>query len=208
MTPAPDTELLLAQVAAGDADARGRLLARHRDGLARMVACRLDRRLASRVDPSDVVQEVLIEADRKLERYLAERPLPFHVWLRQLAWEHLTTLYRRHVRAGKRSIRREGPTVPALPHESTAALAEQLVESGTTPLQAAVREELRRRVHAALEALPERDREVLVLRHLEHLSVAQTAEVLGISEGAAKVRHMRALERIRAVMGEEPGAES
>src|SRR5438874_11870195 len=106
MTPAPpDTDALLAQAAAGDADARGRLLGRHRERLARMVACRLDRRLLARIDPSDVVQEVLVEADRKLERYLSDRPLPFYPWLRQLAWEHLVTLHRRHVRAQKRSVR-------------------------------------------------------------------------------------------------------
>src|SRR5262245_42620975 len=123
MTPAPtDTDALLAAAAGGDADARGRLLARHRDRLARMVACRLDRRLAARVDPSDVVQEVLAEADRKLDRYLRDRPLPFYPWLRQLAWEQLATLHRRHVRAGKRSVRREQPDLLALPDESAADL--------------------------------------------------------------------------------------
>jgi RNA polymerase sigma-70 factor (ECF subfamily) len=206
MPPAtPDTDALLADAAGGDADARGRLLARHRERLARMVACRLDRRLAARVDPSDVVQEVLADADRKLDRYLGERPLPFYPWLRQLAWEHLATLHRRHVKAKKRSVRREEPGVLALPEESAALLAERLVTSATSPTQVAVREELRQRVRLALAALPERDREVLVLRHLEQLSVAQTAEVMGVSEGAVKVRHLRALERIRVVLDEPSG---
>lgn len=206
MTPAaPDTDALLDQAAAGDAGARGQLLVRHRERLGRMVACRLDRRLAARVDPSDVVQEVLAEADRKLERYLRDRPAPFYPWLRQLAFEHLVTLHRRHVRAGKRSVRREEPGVLALPEESAVLLAERLVTSATSPTQAVVRQELRQRVRLALAALPERDREVLVLRHLEQLSVAQSAEVLGVSEGAVKVRHLRALERIRAIMDDEPG---
>jgi RNA polymerase sigma-70 factor (ECF subfamily) len=205
MAPAPpDTDALLDQAAGGDADARSRLLARHRDRLARMVACRLDRRLAPRIDPSDVVQEVLAEADRKLGRYLAERPLPFYLWLRQLAWEHLAALHRRHVRARKRSVRREDPGVLDLPEESAAELAARLVTSGTSPTQAALREELRQRVRLALRALAERDREVLVLRHLEGLSVAQTAEVLGVSDGAVKVRHLRALERIRAILDDTP----
>ena len=204
MTPATsDTDALLASAARGEPDARGQLLARHRQRLARMVACRLDRRLAARVDPSDVVQEVLAEADRKLECYLAERPLPFYPWLRSLAWEHLATLHRRHVRAQKRSVKREEPGVLALPEESAADLAARLVTSATSPTQAALREELRQRMRRALEALSERDREVLVLRHLEELSVAQTAEVLGVSAGAVKVRHLRALERVRAVLDAE-----
>jgi RNA polymerase sigma-70 factor, ECF subfamily len=200
--PPPDTEEMLRQVARGETGARGQLLDRHRDRLSRMVHCRLDRRLAGRIDPSDVVQEVLAEADRKLAGYLRERPLPFYPWLRRLAWEHLAALWRRHVRAGKRSVLREEPGVLSLPEESAAELAARLVTSATSPTQAAVREELRARVREALAALAERDREVLVLRHLEGLSVAQTAEVMGVSEGAVKVRHLRALERIRGLLEE------
>jgi RNA polymerase sigma-70 factor (ECF subfamily) len=199
----PDTEDLLRAIDAGHSDARGRLLACHRDRLRRMVACRLDRRLAARVDPSDVVQEVLAEADRKLDRYLRDRPLPFLAWLRQLASEHLITLHRRHVRAQKRSVRREEPGILALPEESAAELAGRLASSATSPSQRAVRQELRQRLQQALHQLPEHDREVLVLRQLEQLSVAEAAEVLGISAGAVKVRHLRALERLRALIDVE-----
>jgi RNA polymerase sigma-70 factor (ECF subfamily) len=206
-TKPPDTEELLRQASQGDRAARDGLLARHRGRLRQMVAWRLDRRLAARVDPSDVVQEVLAEADRKLGRYLRERPLPFFPWLRQLAGEHLVALHRRHVRARGRSVLREEPGALALPDESAAELAARLVTSATSPTQQALRQEARARVRWALEQLPERDREVLVLRHLEQLPVADTAEVLGVSAGAVKVRHLRALERLRALLGpnEEPG---
>ncbi len=56
--PEPDTDVLLAEVSRGDASARSRLLDRHRDRLRQMIAVRLDQRLAARVDPSDVVQDV------------------------------------------------------------------------------------------------------------------------------------------------------
>src|SRR5215470_6717040 len=99
MTPTtPDTEELLRRSQAGDRDARGALLQRHRKRLRRMVALRLDRRLASRLDPSDVVQDVLAAADRRLDEYLSERPLPFYPWLRQIAWDRLVYEHRRHVR--------------------------------------------------------------------------------------------------------------
>jgi RNA polymerase sigma-70 factor (ECF subfamily) len=201
--PSPDTDELLEQVSQGDADARGRLLDRHRARLRKMVGWRLDRRLAARVDPSDVVQEVLVEADGKLERYLRERPLPFLAWLRQLAFEHLAMLHRRHVRAQRRSVRREEPGVLALPDESAAELASRLVDSASSPTQHLVREEMRQRVRQALARLGERDREVLTLRHLEELSVADTAAVLGVSPGTAKVRHLRALQRLRALLEEQ-----
>jgi RNA polymerase sigma-70 factor (ECF subfamily) len=196
----PDTDELLGQAALGDAVAREGLLARHRDRLRRMVACRLDRRLAARVDPSDVVQEVLAEADRKLSRYLRDRPLPFYPWLRELAVERLVTLHRRHVQAARRSVRREEPGILALPEESVQDLAARLVTSATSPSHHLLRKEQRHRVRQALARLPERDREVLVLRHLEQLSVAQAAEVLDISRGAVKARHVRALERLQALL--------
>jgi len=196
----PDTEDLLRQTGRGDRDARDRLLARHRDRLRKMVAWRLDRRLAPRVDPSDVVQDVLVEADRKLDDFLKRRPLPFYPWLRTLAWDHLAQAYRRHLRARGRSVLREEPGVLDLPDESAAELAARLVTSATSPSQQAIRREVRERVRRALAAMAERDREVLVLRHLEQLSVADTAAILDIKPGAVKVRHLRALERIRKLL--------
>jgi RNA polymerase sigma-70 factor (ECF subfamily) len=124
MAPAePDTDVLLDRAAAGDSTARQQLLGRHRNRLKRMVAVRLDPRLAARVDPSDVVQEALADAARKLSDYLARRPLPFYPWLRRLAWERLVKLHRRHT-AGRRDIAREEP--PALsPRPGPAAAGPQ-----------------------------------------------------------------------------------
>jgi RNA polymerase sigma-70 factor (ECF subfamily) len=208
MTPMqPDTEELLRQAGQGDPNARARLLARHRARLRKMVSCRLDRRLAARIDSSDVVQDVLAEASQKLGRYLRDRPLPFFPWLRQLAWERLAALHRRHVQAQKRSVRREEPWPSNLPDESAVELAGRLVARDSSPSQRLLREELLERMRRALLRLPERDREVLVLRHLEQLSVAETAEVLEISPGAVKVRHLRALERLRDQLDEARGEE-
>lgn len=192
-----DTDELLAQADAGDAAARDKLLARHRDRLRKMIAWRIDRRLAVRVDPSDVVQEVLAEADGKLDRYIRGRPMPFYPWLRELACERLRTLYRRHVQAAKRSVRREDHDYLALPDDSLVELAERLATSASSPSRHLLRQEQRLLVQLALSQLSVRDREVLTLRHLEQLSVAETAAVMGISQGAVKTRHVRALERLR-----------
>ena len=199
----PDTDQLLRAADRGDAQARGRLLERHRGRLRRMVALRLDRRLAARVDPSDVVQESLAEADRRLDGYLRERPLPFYPWLRQLAWERLTALYRRHVRAQRRSVTREEAEPLGLPDGSVLALADRLLARAASPSEALGREELKQRVRAALDRLSGRDREVLVLRHLEELSAAEVGAVLGLSEAAVKMRALRALKRLRALTGVE-----
>jgi len=198
----PDTEELLRRSACGDGTARQELLARHRVRLRQMIAVRLDRRLLARLDPSDVVQEVLVEAHEKLDAYLQQPPLPFYPWLRQMAWQRLLKLHQHH-HAQKRSVTREGPELLALPEESVGDLAERLVVSGTSPSNNLIRKEMRQRVRDALERLGERDRELLVLRYLEHLSLAEIAAVLGTTEGAVKTRHARALLRLQALLGEE-----
>jgi RNA polymerase sigma-70 factor, ECF subfamily len=200
----PETEELLRRSACGDGAARQELLARHRDRLRQMVGVRLDRRLLARLDPSDVVQEVLVEAHKKLDDYLQRPPLPFYPWLRQIAWQRLLKIHQHH-HAQKRSVRREGPELLALPEESVGELAERLVVSGTSPSKHLLRQELRQRVRDALGRLAERDREVLVLRYLEQLSLAEVAAVVGASEGAVKTRHARALLRLQALLDEGEG---
>jgi RNA polymerase sigma-70 factor (ECF subfamily) len=201
-------ELELFRAAAGGDEAAGqKLLARHRGRLRQMVAIYLDRRLAARVDPSDVVQEALANAARGLAVYLRERPLPFYPWLRQFAWQRLLQLHRHHIRARCRSVEREVPWDIALPDRSAAALADRLMASGTSPSRRLIRDELRRRVQAAMDRLAERDREILVMRHLEEMSAAEIAAILGISEGAVRVRLLRALTRLRSLL-DDGGSEA
>jgi RNA polymerase sigma-70 factor (ECF subfamily) len=197
---APDTEELLQRSQAGDQQARAALLQRHRKQLRRMIALRLDRRLAARLDPSDIVQEVLAAADRRLDNYLRQRPLPFHPWLRQLAVDRLADAHRRHVQAKRRTVKREDPEPIGLPCSSALRLADRLLASGVCPSEAFRREELRERVRAALSSLAEADREVLVLRYLEQLSAKEVGAVLGVSEAAAKKRALRALQKLRALL--------
>jgi RNA polymerase sigma-70 factor (ECF subfamily) len=205
MTAELDTDQLLDQAGQGDDEARQQLLVRHRRRLQRMVAAHLDRRLAARVDPSDVVQEALADAARKLDRYLRDRPLPFYAWLRRLAWERLVKLHRRHLKARSRRIDREEPGVLALPDESAVELANCLMDMRSGPGERLLRQELRQRVRAALDQLVANDREVLVLRYLEQLKHDDIAAILGISVGAAKVRHVRALERLRDLLQQDFG---
>jgi RNA polymerase sigma-70 factor (ECF subfamily) len=196
----PDTDALVNRAASGDQTAREQLLGRHRPRLRRMVATRMDRRLAARFDPSDVVQEALIAADARLSEYLRRRPVPFYPWLRQLTWERLVELHRRHLGASKRSVRREDRSVWDLPEDSAAELATRLVDTGIGPGSRLLRDELRQRVRAALDHLPAHYREVLIQRHLEQLTSREIATVLGISENAVNVRHLRALERLRYLL--------
>jgi RNA polymerase sigma-70 factor (ECF subfamily) len=198
----PDTEHLLDRAGQGDLEAREQLLVRHEPRLRRMIALRMDRRLAARLDPSDVVQETLAQAVEQLSDYLRHRPLPFYPWLRQLAWDRLAELHRRHIQTRKRSVTREQRWAPSLPDESALELAGRLFARGSSPSARLQRHELRDRVQTALAQLAEQDREVLAMRHLEQLTTREIAAVLGITEGAVYTRHLRALERLRSLLGD------
>ena len=200
-----DTDQLLARFADGDESCLHELLIRHRGRLRQMVTVRMDARLSARVDPSDVVQEVLIEAARKLPDYAQEQPLPYYPWLRQIAWECLVQLHRRHVVARRRTVEREAVVGMELSDESVMHLAKRFVTSGTSPSGNLLRKELRQRVRDGLDSLADQDREILVLRYLEQLKVNEVSVVLGISEGAATMRQLRALERLRGLLQDSEG---
>jgi RNA polymerase sigma-70 factor, ECF subfamily len=199
----PDTSELLHRSGCGDAVATDQLLARNRGRLRQMIAVNMDERLAARIDPSDVIQEAMIDAYRRLPDYLRDRPVPFYPWLRKIAWEHLVRMHERHLHAAKRSIVREEPCSVQLPDRSAVELADRLVSSGTSPSDYLLRAERRRRVREALSALAPHDRQLLLLRYLEQLSTREIAAVLQVREGAVKTRHFRAIQRLHRLLGDD-----
>lgn len=201
----PDTEEtrdLLEQVRLGDRRALDRLLASHRPALARLVRHRLDRMVSRRVDASDIVQEVLLVASRRLDAFLAAPTVPFAGWLRQLARDRLIDEHRRQRLAGRRSVERE-QVLPSLSDQSAFELADCLRDPELTPAAGAIERELQERFRAAISDLDELDREMIQLRHIELLSNGETAERLGLSPAAAGMRHLRALRRLRDILGEK-----
>jgi RNA polymerase sigma-70 factor (ECF subfamily) len=205
MTNDAETAALLERAAAGDADALGRLFARHRDRLRRLVQLRLDRRLAGRLDASDVLQEAFLEMTRALGHYLRNPEQPFFLWLRLVTGRKLQALHRRHLGTRLRDAGREVSLERGLPGASSVALAAHLLGRLTTPSQAAARAELRLRVQEALNGMNALDREVLALRHFEQLSNKETALVLEVSEAAASNRYVRALARLKDLLGAASG---
>ncbi len=197
----PETGELLDRAELGDAAAIEELLTQHRARLRRMVHARMDDRLATCMDASDVVQETLMMAAQNLPEYLKTRPLPFYPWLRQIAWNRLVALRRRYVEVSKRDVTREQSL--ELSGESAMRLADQLAASETGVVKRLVRKEARDRVQSALQALGELDREIVLLRHIEAMSYVEVAATIKISETAAKQRHVRALQRLRRELGEE-----
>src|SRR4051812_26599482 len=195
------TQDLLAEAKGGDVEAVNRLMDRHRDSLRRMVQLRLDQRIQRRIDVSDIVQDVLVEANRRLQDYLAHPAMPYHLWLRQIAQDRIIDAHRRHRASAKRSVDRERPlAVPAAGDHSTMELAAQLSDQELTPATAAAQHEMARLVEAAIAKLPDQDCEIIVMRHYEQLSNQEVAQSLSLTEPAASMRYLRALRRLKELM--------
>jgi RNA polymerase sigma-70 factor (ECF subfamily) len=133
-----NTEELVNRAAQGDLEAANTLFASYKARLRRMVALRLDNRLTARIDPSDVVQDAMGEAYRRLAEYQREQPVPFYPWLRAIAWNKLIDAYRRHVLADRRSIGREAVQLD-LSGESKALLVNRLATQSSSASEALMR---------------------------------------------------------------------
>jgi RNA polymerase sigma-70 factor (ECF subfamily) len=209
MAPSADKaqdERLLNQAAAGDQEAWGALLARHRDRLRTMIALRLDRRLQGRIDPSDVLQEAFLAASLQLQDYVRQAGMPFFLWLRLVTGQKLVALHRHHLGKKMRDAGREVALYQgALPEASSTALAARLLGREPAPSEAAVQAEQALRLEIALNSMDPLDREVLVLRHFEQLSNTETAQVLSIQPAAASKRYVRALRRLKEILQNLPG---
>lgn len=195
---AEKTQQLLQSIKAGDRDAINRLLDRHREALRRMVDMRLDPKIRQRVDASDVVQEAMMEANRRMETFLENPGMPFHLWIRQIATDRLIDQHRRHRVSKKRSVDLEqAPVVASNLDHSTIQFGPQLQDRELTPAEAAIRAEMQRRFEEAIEEMDEHDQEIIVMRHFEKLSNQEVANVLGLSEPAASMRYLRAVRRLQ-----------
>jgi RNA polymerase sigma-70 factor (ECF subfamily) len=201
-----ETEHLLRAAAAGDADSWRSLVGRVGERLRRMVAFRLNAQLYGRIDPSDVIQETYLEGWSHLDQYLRQPDVPFFLWLRGIAGNKLRELHRHHLGTLMRDAGREVALHRGtLPETTSAALAAQLLGHGQRPSEAAIRAEVKIRLQEALNQMDSIDREVLALRHFEHLSPSETAQVLGIKEKAAGMRYVRALRRLKEILAALPG---
>ena len=196
-----ETDRLLDDARAGEPGAVDRLLGQFREPLRRVIDLRLDPAIARRVDASDIVQDVLIEANQRLTDYLKSPDMPFHLWLRHLAQDRIIDTHRRHRLAQRRSVDREQPIArPAWADESSVSLIAQLIDTERTPTSEAIRHELQRRLADAVNQLSDDDRDIILMRHHEALSNQEVAGLLGLTEAAASMRYLRALRRLRAVL--------
>lgn len=188
---------------AGETDLFAQVFTTHRPRVWQIVNFRLDSKVRGRVDPDDVVQEVYLAAEKRLEHFVGGGFDSFFLWLRLVACQTLSNVHRTHLSTASRSTLREAKPIANDRFSNTAScLSRRFVDHLTSPSQAAVRGELVDLAQQAIESMNEIDREVLTLRHFEELTNQEVAIELGLSVKAASIRYVRALDRLRAVLKE------
>lgn len=186
---------------ADEAEVSAESLERYRDYLKLLTRLQLPPRLRSKVDPSDVVQETLLKAYQNLEQFRGRGDAELAAWLRRILANSLVDAARQF-RGAKRDVGRER-SLEASIEQSSARLDTLLNPEQSSPSGRAIRQEEMLDVAAALAQLPEDQRSVVELHHLQGCSVAQVAECLGRTERAVAGLLRRGLKSLRELLQSE-----
>lgn len=189
------TVQLLGRAKHGDAQALNDLCARYGERLRTVVRLRLGIRLRSKLESCDVVQDALLKAlPRMQDAEFATSGAFFH-WLTAIVENHIRDMAD-HYAAGKRDAGRERPLEVRQPgSQSIAGPIGNLATSGT-PSMAAARAEESLQLEAAVDALPDEQKEALLLVRYEGLSLAEAGEKMGRTPDAVRMLVARAIVRL------------
>jgi RNA polymerase sigma-70 factor, ECF subfamily len=175
----PDDDALIRRICAGESACFEVLMRRHNQRIYRAVRAVL----GDDADVEDVMQQAYISAYQHLDRF--EGRARFSTWMTRIA---INEAYAR--------LRKRHRLEPA-PWEDDDAMADEPEAAGPTPEQIAARQEINLLLERAVDTLSVPNRTVFMLRSVEGLSTAETAECLKISEEAVKTRLHRANEALR-----------
>lgn len=171
-------------------------LERFRPYLRILAEMHLDRKLRGRCEPSDVVQETLLEAHRDRAGFSGRTEAELAVWLRRILVHNLADLVRAEG-AQKRDVERER-SLEKLLERSSMGLGSLLADSGARPSAGAARREEALLLAESLETIPAEEREVVVLRYCRELTLREIAEEVQVSATQAARLLARGLRSLRA----------
>jgi RNA polymerase sigma-70 factor (ECF subfamily) len=202
-SPGQSVERLLPLAKAGYADAIGQLLESYRNYLELLARLQIGRRLQSKVDAADLVQETFLDAHAAFAEFRGATERELLGWLRQVLAFNLASLVRHYCGTRRRDVELECELAREL-DESSQALGDALVAPDSSPSQQAARREQAVLLADALGRLPADYREVIILRQLEGLSFPEVARQMNRSPDSVKKLWVRGLARLRGALGGEP----
>jgi RNA polymerase sigma-70 factor, ECF subfamily len=178
-------------------------LERYRSWLGLLARLQVEPRFRAKFDPSDIVQQTMLEAVRDSPKFRGSTEAELAAWLRKILAHVLLHEMRRFGGAQRRDVDREVSLEQALA-ESSRRLGDALAAPGSSPSERASRQELELRLADALARLPADHAEVILLRNVEGLSHDEIAERMGRGVGAVRMLWVRALARLRRELDPPP----
>ena len=172
----------------------------HRRQLLAYVDRNIGPALKSRVEPEDIVQEVIVSAFSSIDQFQVEGRDPFRL-LCQLAEQRIIDAHRHHVGAKKRTTAREVSMDAPVPGGDGFGFINMLVASITSPSQAFSRDQKQFQLQEAIAELSDEQREVLRLRFVEGLPTKEIADRIGKSDGAIRVLLTRTVAHLQEILG-------
>ena len=194
-----DSDELVRLAKAGDSQSMTTLLEMYRNYLVLLARVHVDTNLQAKADPSDLVQETFLQAAGDFPQFRGETEAEFIAWLRRILANTGAAMIRRYKQTQSREIGREQRFEQQL-DRSSMALKGLLAARDPSPSQIASRKEDVVVLADGLSRLPEDYREVLVLHHLEGLSIAEVAERMACTVAAAKGLRTRAVVKLRTLL--------
>jgi RNA polymerase sigma-70 factor (ECF subfamily) len=191
----------------GEAAAREMLFERYRHYLRVLAQAQVGRHLRGKCDPSDLVQQTLLEAHRDFQDFAGTHEAELLGWLRRILAHNLFNEARRfaaQLRDAAREVSLE--QVQAGVDRSSLALGRALADAAPAPSQIALEREAAVRLADTLAQLPKDYQTVLVLRVFEGLSADEVAERMQRTPGAVRMLQMRALAALRDLLEESSRA--
>jgi RNA polymerase sigma-70 factor (ECF subfamily) len=182
----------------GSLSSSGRNLERYRDFLRLLAVAEISPALRRRLEPSDVVQQTMLEAFEKRAQFQGTTDCELAEWLRQMLRHNVKDAIR-GLRCQKRDITRERPLGPA-PGDSQAMRIDWVTACLSTPSQALTATEEMLQMSQAIAQLPKDQREAVVLHHLQGRTLAELARHFNRHPSAVAGLLHRGLKKLRANM--------
>jgi len=195
-----EAQQLLVEARGGDSADLGRLLEQYRNYLRLLARIEIGRKLQGKVDASDLVQEVFLDAHRYFPNFRGTAEPQFVQWLREILAGTLANQVRRYFGTQARDLRLERSIAADL-DRSSVALGAIPVDPQPSPSEHVMRGEQSLLVAEALSKLPPDYQTVIVLRHLEGLTFPQVAARMERTVDSVEKLWLRGLTRLRKSFG-------
>ncbi len=195
---------LLDRARDGDSAARDELFERCRNYVSLLARVHIESWLQAKVDPSDLVQQTLLEAYRGLDGFQGQTQGEWLAWLKQILKHNATDYIRRYKGTAKRRIQREVPM--EVPRHGSSLFRIDPSDPGETPSQLVIQHENEIQLAEAVNRLAEDQQQVILLRNAQRMSFNEVAERMERSRPAVQMLWLRALKKLKDLLEDVEGA--